>query len=382
MWFLQIDILLRMLAGTAVLAAASGIASRFGRQSAVPKWILLFDLLILFYVSKRLLVFYAGYTLVTFGIARFIRLVKRGRKPVFVLCCLACAVPLLYTRATAYLSFLPEGLIMVGIAYNMLKAIDAVYFSYYTDRKIPLVTYANFMLFIPVFTAGPIFRYRDFEKSMARPEPISSALIERCVKRLIRGMFKKAVAATVAAQVFDFLLSGAQHWYISLALMALSYLILYLDMAGYADMAIALGGFMGIKVPENFKHPLKAASFTQFWRNWHVSLSDWIREHIFVVLNGRKLRRWQAALIGFGTMMFMSMWHGFSALLVADGLFTGSLLAIENLCGITTVDRRKTSRAYYVFRCILTNVIFAFNTMFYTMSAAQLLWAIRGFITL
>ena len=95
MWFLQIDILIRILIGTVVLAAASGIARKFGRQAAVAKWILLFDLLVIFYVSKRLLVFYAGYTLVTFAIVRFIRVVKRGRKPLFLLCCITCAIPLL-----------------------------------------------------------------------------------------------------------------------------------------------------------------------------------------------------------------------------------------------------------------------------------------------
>ncbi len=382
MWFLQIDILMRILCGTALLAAASGIARKYGKETAVPKWIVLFDLLVIFYVSKRLVVFYIGYTLVTFAIARFIRVIKRGRKPLFLLCCLACAVPLLYTRATSYFDFLPYGLAMVGIAYNMLKAIDAVYFSYYTEKKIPLLTYANFMLFVPVFTAGPIFRYRDFEKSMAKPLPITSALVESSVKRLIRGMFKKIVAATVAVQIFDHLLTLEAHWYISLALMLLSYLILFLDMAGYADMAIAIGGMMGIKVPENFKHPLRAASFTQFWRNWHVSLSDWVKEHIFVLLNGKKLSRRVAAAIGFGTMMFMSLWHGFSSLMVADGIFNGVLLAAENLFGLTTVDRKKSGRAYYIFRCVLTNLIFAFNTMFYTMTAAQLLGVLRGFVTL
>lgn len=381
MWFLQTDILLRILIGTAFLALASGIAGRFSRQSAVTRWVLLADVLVIFYVSKRLLAFYLAYTLVTFAILRLVRAAKRGRKLLFPLGCIACAVPLIYTRATAYFDFLPYGLSMVGIAYNMLKAIDAVYFSYYTGEKISLLTYANFMLFVPVFTSGPIFRYRDFEKTLNRPEPINSATVERSIKRLIRGMFKKVVAAAVAAQIFDFLLAKAPCWYISLTLMALSYLILYLDMAGYADIAIAIGALMGIKVPENFKHPLKAASFTQFWRNWHVSLSDWIREHIFVLLNGKKLSRAAAAAIGFCTMMFMSLWHGFSRLMIADGLFNGTLLAAENLLGLTTVDRKKSSRAYYIFRCALTNLIFAFNTMFYTMTAAQLLGVLRGFIT-
>lgn len=74
----------------------------------------------------------------------------------------------------------------------------------------------------------------------------------------------------------------------------MSYLLLWLDMSGYADIAIAMGGMLGLKVPENFKKPLKAVSFTQFWRNWHVSLTDWIREHIFVVLNGKSSRNTRA----------------------------------------------------------------------------------------
>ena len=60
-----------------------------------------------------------------------------------------------------------------------------------------------------------------------------------------------------------------------------------LDLSGYSDMAIAVGSVMGYTVPENFRKPWAAASFTQFWRNWHITLSDWVREHIFVVLNGK-----------------------------------------------------------------------------------------------
>ncbi len=117
----------------------------------------------------------------------------------------------------------------------------------------------------------------------------------------------------------------------------MSYFLFWLDMSGYADIAIAMGGFMGLKVPENFKKPLKAASMTQFWRNWHVSLTDWIREHIFVVLNGKRLTKYQGAMIGFGTMLVMGLWHGFTAHFIIEGLFNGVILAVENLCGITTV---------------------------------------------
>ena len=152
-------------------------------------------------------------------------------------------------------------------------------------------------------------------------------------------------------------------------------------MSGYADIAIALGGFMGLKVPENFKKPLKAASFTQFWRNWHVSLTDWIREHIFVVLNGKRLTKYAGALIGFGTMVVMGLWHGFSLQFIVEGVFNGTILAVENLAGITTVSR-KAKKPYLYFRRAVTALIFSFTAIFYTLDSTQLANVLRGFITL
>lgn len=167
----------------------------------------------------------------------------------------------------------------------------------------------------------------------------------------------------------------------SVAACLVSYLLLWLDMSGYADIAIAMGGFLGLKVPENFKKPLKAVSFTQFWRNWHVSLTDWIREHIFVVLNGKKLSKYQGAMIGFGTMMVMGLWHGFSLTFVLDGLMNGSLLAFENLCGITTV-KRGANRYYVLFRRCVVALVFSFTTIFYTLDSTQLANVLRGFVSL
>lgn len=382
MWFLQIDIMVRLLLACAVVAVLSVLAHRYFKQSVVMRLMVVFDLLLLLYVSKRLVVFYIGYVLVTYLLVLLIGHVKKFRKGWFVLCCFACSIPFFYTRMTEFFSFLPVGVVMVGIAYNMLKAIDAVFFVYYAEQKIPFLTYANYMLFFPVLTAGPIFRYRDFVKTYENPDPITAPLIEKCIKRIIRGLFKKMVAQVFVGQLMLFLAGGEMHFYVSFAVAALSYLMLFLDMSGYADIAIGIGGIMGIRVPENFKKPLKAASFTQFWRNWHVTLSDWIREHIFVVIKGRRLERTQGAVIGFCTMMFMSLWHGFSWLFVIDGIFNGLVLGGENLFGLTTVDKRKSSKAYYVFRCFLTNFIFAVNTLFFTLSPEQILSVLKGFVSL
>lgn len=380
MWFLQTDILCRMLIAMIVGAVALIVGSKLQKQTWVIRSYLLLDLLLIAYVSKRLLVFYVGYVLVTYGFVYVLEKVQKARRFFFVILCLGCTIPFFYTRATDFLDFLPYGLAMVGIAYNMLKAVDALYYTYYTEEHIPFFIYANYMLFFPVITAGPIFRYRDFAKTFLHPEPITAASTALFSKRFIRGLFKKLVVLALVMKLFGYLVAAGSHWYLSLAVAALSYLVLYLDMSGYADIAISMGGLMGLRVPENFKNPLKSPSFTQFWRNWHITLSDWIREHVFVVVSGKKLNRFQGALIGFFTMFFMCLWHGFSIAYLVDGILLGLVLSIENLFGITTVNKRKVKRSYYVFRCVVTNVIFALNSLLLTLGAPTALQILRGFL--
>ena len=382
MWFLQTDILLKILLVCVLFCLASHLAARHGKQSAAVRFLFIADLAVLCLVSWKLGVFYAVYTLVTYGIAAFIRRVKRLRKVLFVVCCLLCTVPFFYSRATGFFSGLPLGFTLVGIAYNMLKAVDAVYYCYYTEEKIPFIVYANFMLFLPVFTAGPIFRYRDFQQTFLHPEPITAERLTESVKRFIRGMFKKLVVQSLAFSLLTKLTANGLHWYISLAAIVLSYAVIWLDMSGYADIAIALGASVGLQVPENFKHPLTAPSMTQFWRNWHITLSDWIREHIFVVLNGRRLKRWQGALVSFFTMFFMGLWHSFALQGLLDGLFYGTIMGCEALFGIATVNKRRTKKSVFVLRCVLTNFLFALGTLSYTLGMEQVFPLLGGLFRL
>ena len=380
MWFLQTDILLKMLLVCAVTCLVSLAAAKRGKQALALRFLALLDLAVICLVSWRLGVFYAVYTLVTWGIAAFIRRVKRLRRPLFVLCCLLCTLPFFYSRAAGFFAQLPLGFALVGIAYNMLKAVDAVYYCYYTEEKIPLVVYANYMLFLPVFTAGPIFRYRDFQETFLHPEPITLSRVTESVKRFIRGMFKKLVVQSLAFALLQKVAAAGPHWYLSLAAIVLSYAVIWLDMSGYADIAIALGGAMGLQVPENFKHPLTAPTMTQFWRNWHITLSSWIREHIFVVLNGKRLSRPQGALVSFFTMFFMGLWHSFGLQGLCDGLFYGVIMGAEALFGIATVNKRRTKKGVFVLRCVLTNFLFALGTLSYTLGMEQVFPLLRGLL--
>ena len=107
MWFLQIDIMVRILLACAVVAVLSVLARRYFKQSVVMRLMVVFDLLLLLYVSKRLVVFYIGYVLVTYLLVLLIGRVKKFRKGWFVLCCFACSIPFFYTRMTEFFRFCP-----------------------------------------------------------------------------------------------------------------------------------------------------------------------------------------------------------------------------------------------------------------------------------
>lgn len=390
MWFLDATIALRLLAAGVLWAAVSRIACAKRAQRRSAKALLLLDIALIAWVDALLCAFYIGYTVLTWLLSLFVRRVRGDvethaavrARALFVLACFLCAGPFFYLRLSDVTPALPKLLTLVGFAYQMLKAIDGVYYTYYTGERLDLLNYAGFLLFFPTFTAGPILRYRDFLRDVERPKPVTGERFTAGVKRVIRGYFKKVVLLSLVSILLSRTAEAPPHLWLSLLTCLVSYALLWFDMSGYADIAIGLGAMMGFTVAENFKHPLRAASFTQFWRNWHVSLTDWIREHIFVVLNNKPINKYQGALIGFGTMMVMNFWHGMSALFLADGLLTGTILAVENLTGLSTVNKRQVKKSYYVFRCALVTLIFGFDTIFYTLSSAQLSNVLHGFLRL
>lgn len=380
MWYLQADILLRLLISCGLMMIISWFSRRKLKKDLGRSFLLIFDIAILCYVSWQLAVFSIGYTILTYILVRVLKPLKKTKKFWFVVFCILCTIPFLYGRMTEFFPKLPVIIVFIGIAYHMLKAIDTLYFVYYTNMTIPLLTYANYMLFFPTFTSGPIFRYRDFSTVFKNPVPLTGELFLKCAKRFIRGMFKKMVVLYFIMTVFNHLVSLEKHWYISIAIIVLSYVTLFLDLSGYSDIAIATGSVMGYTVPENFRKPWSAASFTQFWRNWHITLSDWVREHIFVVLNGKKLGRFASAGIGFAIMFIMEMWHGFTIPYVIGGVYNGLCMGLENLFGLTKADKRKMKKPIYVLRCFIVNFAFAFNTLLFTVTPEQFIEIMKGLI--
>jgi alginate O-acetyltransferase complex protein AlgI len=380
MWYLETDTLFLILIAVGASILFSGLTRLLFNRDLTPKVLFLVNVAVIGIISWQLLLFSLGYIILTYILIRKLTYKKRRRKSAFVIYCFLCTIPFFYGRMNEFFPQLPVFVTFIGIAYHMLKAIDALYFVYYAEMKIPFFTYANYILFFPVFTAGPIFRYRDWLRVYTNPQKLTTDAFIGYVKRFIRGMFKKMVALWFVTTVFNHILGMELHWYLSLAIVVLSYLIVYLDLSGYSDIAIAAGSAMGFTVPENFRKPLEAASFTVFWRNWHITLSDWVREHIFVVLNGKRLNRFASSLVGFSTMFVMEMWHGFSLPYVVGGVYNGLCLGLENLFGLTKADKRKMNKTVFVLRCALVNFAFAFNTLLFTVTTDQFFDVLNGFI--
>lgn len=370
MWFLQIDKLLLLL----VLSLAFGIASAFSgeKYKKILRFLPIAEIVALWYISEKLTVFYIGYILITWLFVLFLRRIRGKRSFWFGVLCIGCCFPLIYMRAASFAALPTMGLICVGIAYNMLKAIDVLYYEYYTGERAELEVYINYILFLPVMTAGPVFRYRDFLASWKKPLPLTLSRFVYGLKRCISGLFFKVVLSAVSIRLLEGLLSGEPSLIRSAVIPLISLAVLYFDMAGYASIAIGLGHIMGITVPENFKKPFACASFTQFWRNWHVTVSDWIREHVFILFQSRKLKKWQGALISLAVMVIMGLWHGFSLLYLIDGVLLGMILFFEAIFNLSTVNKRKTPPLIFALRCFAVIYIFAVNSMVFTLSSSEI----------
>lgn len=380
MWYLEADTLFLLLITSGIMILISGLSRLLFKRDFAPKVLILANMAVIGIISYQLLLISLLYIIITFIMIKNLTHTKRCRKFLFVLYCLICTVPFFYGRMHEFIPQLPMLIVFIGIAYHMLKAVDALYFVYYTEMDIPFFTYANYILFFPTFTAGPIFRYRDWLRVYTNPKKLTFEDFIGYIKRFIRGMFKKMVVLWFVSAVFSHILDMELTWYLSLAIIVLSYITVYLDLSGYSDIAIATGSAMGFTVPENFRKPLSSPSFTLFWRNWHITLSDWVREHIFVVLNGKKLGRFASAGVGFATMFVMEMWHGFTFPYIIGGIYNGLCLGLENLFKLTNVDKRKTKKWVYVTRCIIVNLLFALNTLLFTVTTEQFVAIMCGFL--
>lgn len=228
---------------------------------------------------------------------------------------------------TALDIFLP-----VGISFFTFQSLSYT-IDVYRRQIIPLTNlldYAFYVSFFPQLVAGPIVRARDFIPQIRKPLYVSREMFGRAVFLIAGGLFKKAVISDYISvnfvdRVFDAptLYSGIEN------LMAVyGYALqIYCDFSGYSDMAIGIALLLGFRFNINFNSPYKSASVTEFWRRWHISLSSWLRDYLYISLGGNrkgKIRQYINLII---TMFLGGLWHGAAWNFVFWGLLHGVALA-------------------------------------------------------
>ncbi|MCR4810733.1 MAG: MBOAT family protein, partial [Prevotella sp.] len=222
----------------------------------------------------------------------------------------------------------------VGISFFTFQSMSYVIDVYRGDLKpLPsLLDYAFYVSFFPQLVAGPIVRARDFAPQIRKPLEVTNDMFARGVFFIAIGLFKKAVISDYISlnfvdRIFDnpSLYTGVEN-----LLGAYGYAMqIYCDFSGYSDMAIGIALLLGFRFPLNFNAPYTSQSITDFWRRWHISLSSWIRDYIYISLGGNrkgKVRQYINLII---TMLLGGLWHGASLNFVAWGGMHGVALAIH-----------------------------------------------------
>jgi len=207
-------------------------------------------------------------------------------------------------------------------------AVSGYLIDVYRGRMEPernFVDYAAFVLFFPVLLAGPIGRAREFLPQLRALPAFSAEKVQRGGLRFLWGVFKKLVAADTLGLLVDGAYadpSAVSGGAMLLAVLAYS-LQIYLDFAAYSDMAVGCAEMLGFRVTENFRAPYLSRTVKSFWKKWHISLTDWFREYLYIPLGGSRggaARTWRNVLIVFAVS---GLWHGSSLTFLVWGLLNG-----------------------------------------------------------
>ena len=272
----------------------------------------------------------------------------RGRKLTFMWLSIAVSLSILgyFKYANFFLwnwnamvegNFQPLEIILpVGISFYTFQSISYVV-DVYKRRIAPTRTwfdYLFFLSFFPALVAGPIVRADYFLPQLKKNLEATSGMIWGGLWLVIIGIIKKALIADYIAQYNDLIFNDPQLYTGVQALMGVvGYTMqIYCDFSGYSDMAIGLALIMGFRLGLNFDSPYQSRNLTEFWRRWHISLSTWLRDYLYIPLGGNRKGTFRTYLNNFLTMLIGGLWHGAAWKFVFWGAMHGAGLAVHKAC--------------------------------------------------
>ncbi len=252
----------------------------------------------------------------------------------------------------------------IGISFYTFQAMSYTIDVYRDDVRVQknLIDFGMYITMFPQLIAGPIVRYADVQDQLA-DRSVTTADFSEGIMRFVVGLGKKVLLANQMGAVWSeiYALGGDVS-----ALMAWTGAIaytfqIYFDFSGYSDMAIGLGRMFGFKFPENFRYPYQSVSITDFWRRWHITLSTWFKEYLYIPLGGNRRGLARQALNLLIVWSLTGFWHGAGWNFVLWGLYYFVILFIEKLFLLKALDKLpKFFRHVYALLLIIIGwVIFA-----------------------
>ncbi len=230
----------------------------------------------------------------------------------------------------------------IGISFYIFQSISYLVDIKRGDAK-PAESFIDFAAFIALFPqliAGPVIRYKDVAKQFKRRTHTMAHFNEGAI-RFMLGFCKKVFIADSVAPVADQMFAIPDPTFLQAWLGIIAYTIqLYFDFSGYSDMAIGLGLMMGFRFIENFNQPYMSHSITEFWRRWHISLSTWLRDYLYIPLGGNRKGKARTYINLMLTMVLGGFWHGANWTFIAWGFWHGLILCWER--AIIGTSKRKT----------------------------------------
>ena len=255
----------------------------------------------------------------------------------------------------------------VGISFYTFQAMSYPIDIYrnQADEQKSLVNFMCYVTCFPQLIAGPIVRYKDIAKQLESRIESADQFYEGII-RFVNGLAKKVLLANNAGVLWEAISATSQNQ-MSVALAWLGIIAyafqIYFDFSGYSDMAIGLGKMFGFDFLENFNYPYIASSITDFWRRWHISLSTWFKDYVYIPLGGSRHGMFKTCCNLLIVWILTGFWHGANWNFVLWGLFYGLILIFEKIIGLKILTKCPSfiRHGYALFFILIGWVLFAFT---------------------
>ena len=268
---------------------------------------------------------------------------------------------ILYMRGTGELGF-EKVILPIGISFFTFQAMSYVIDVYRGDAKSQknILNFGLYVSLFPQLIAGPIVRYSDVALQInERVETLDK--FTRGIKRFCYGLGKKVLLANTFALVVDRIwqLELDKIGFAIVLLVTISYAFqIYYDFSGYSDMAIGLGLMFGFEFKENFNYPYMSLSITEFWRRWHISLSSWFKEYVYIPLGGNRHGLFKTCLNLMIVFLLTGIWHGANFTFIIWGIAYGIIQIIEKLFLLKLLINNKLKFLNWIYTFVIATLLF------------------------